>query len=363
MIRMGVSAPGPTVFVHEYVTGGGLAGSALPASWAAEGGAMRRALAEDFAALPGFRVFMTLDGRLPEEPGPWTIVRVGPGAERATFARLAAEADSTALVAPETGGILLDRARTIAEAGGRSLGSSPEAIALAGQKHELGLHLRRLGIPSPPGRLIDPRMGLPRDVPYPAVLKPPDGAGAVATYCLADAEDWPAGAERPEAGLIQPFVAGVPMSASFLVADGRAHLVGVGRQWIEVRGGRFVYRGGTVPAEVSRCDDHVLRAVAAVPGLRGWVGVDFLWDEEEALAVVLEINPRLTTSYVGLRRLLPPGALARAWLAVLDGTAEDGGLGLARRIHSRRPLTFDADGTILRDRCDSDAAEVCEQRD
>jgi predicted ATP-grasp superfamily ATP-dependent carboligase len=347
MIRMGETAPGRTVFVHEYVTGGGLAGSVLPASWQAEGAAMRRALAADFARLPGLRVVATLDARLPDEPGPWMTVRVGPGEERTTFARLAAEADCTALIAPETDGILLARTRIIEDVGGRSLGSTPEAIALAGQKHALGLLLRRLGIPSPPGRLIDPREGLPRDVPYPAVLKPPDGAGAVATYYLADADAWPAGVERPEVALIQRYVVGEPMSASFLVADGRAHLVGVGRQRVEIRDGRFVYRGGTVPAEFCRCDDHVRRAVAAVPGLRGWVGVDFLWDEEEARAVVLEINPRLTTSYVGLRRLLPAGELTRAWLSALDGAAEDATVDLARRIHAGRPLTFEADGTIL----------------
>src|SRR4051812_2217081 len=100
MSCMGVSAPGRTVFVHEFVTGGGLAGSVLPASWQAEGAAMRRALAADFAILPGLRVVVTLDARLPEEPGPWTTIRVGPGEERTTFARLAARADYTTLIAP-----------------------------------------------------------------------------------------------------------------------------------------------------------------------------------------------------------------------------------------------------------------------
>ena len=57
------------------------------------------------------------------------------------------------------------------------------------------------------------------------------------------------------------------------------------------------------------------RAVASIPGLRGFVGVDFLWNPARCEAVVLEINPRPTTSFVGLSRLLPAGWLARAWLA------------------------------------------------
>ncbi len=59
------------VLVHEWVTGGGLSGSPLPASWEREGSAMRRAIAAEFAALSTeeIKVVMTLDARLPEEAG------------------------------------------------------------------------------------------------------------------------------------------------------------------------------------------------------------------------------------------------------------------------------------------------------
>jgi predicted ATP-grasp superfamily ATP-dependent carboligase len=49
------------------------------------------------------------------------------------------------------------------------------------------------------------------------------------------------------------------------------------------------------------------------------VGVDYLWDDATGLATVLEINPRPTTSYVGLARWLSPGTLARAWLDLVSG--------------------------------------------
>ena len=48
-------------------------------------------------------------------------------------------------------------------------------------------------------------------------------------------------------------------------------------------------------------------AVEAVEGLAGFVGVDFIWDEQSRHATILEINPRPTTSVVGLCRLLPRG--------------------------------------------------------
>jgi predicted ATP-grasp superfamily ATP-dependent carboligase len=338
--RMGVRSRIQYVLVHEYVTGGGLAGEPLHPSWAAEGRAMRRALAADFAAVPGVRVVMTLDARLPDEPGPWTTVRVGPGQERATLARLASEAEYTTLIAPETGGILADRARWIAVVGGRSLGSSPEAIELTGDKLRLAEHLASHGIATPAVRVVVPADGLPEAFDYPAVLKPIDGAGSVDTFFVASATDVPVQARTQSRALLQPFVVGDPMSASFLVAsDGGVFLIGVGRQHIERRDGRFVYRGGSVPAVVSASLDPVRRAVASVPGLRGFVGADFIGNASQGLVTVLEINPRLTTSYVGLRQLLPRGRLAEAWLAAMEG-AEGGLRSLAWQVQVARTVEF-----------------------
>src|SRR3954447_4348897 len=89
------SRPTPTILVHEWVTGGGLAGSPLPPSWAAEGWAMRRAIAANFAsAAPDrIRVIVTLDGRLPDDPGPWTIERLFAGQESSRVQELARAAD------------------------------------------------------------------------------------------------------------------------------------------------------------------------------------------------------------------------------------------------------------------------------
>jgi formate-dependent phosphoribosylglycinamide formyltransferase (GAR transformylase) len=44
------------------------------------------------------------------------------------------------------------------------------------------------------------------------------------------------------------------------------------------------------------------RVVKSISGLQGYVGVDFVLTKEAA--VIVEVNPRLTTSYVGLRRVV-----------------------------------------------------------
>lgn len=337
------------ILIHEWVTGGGMAGETLPASWAAEGNAMRRAVAADFASLPGVRVVMTLDARLPDEPGPWTLVRIGPDQDGEEWARLAAEADWTVLIAPETGGTLADCSRTLRARGARSLGSTPEAVELAGDKARLGALLTERGIRTPTCRRVDPSRPLPDDVDYPAVLKPIDGAGSAQTFLISTPSNAPDEARALTEALLQPFVPGVPSSASFLVGpDNQARLIAVGRQRIEVDEGRFLYRGGILPdPEFAAADLPALRqAIESVPGLRGFVGVDFLRDDERKIMTILEINPRATTSYVGLAQVLPSGLLAQAWIDTVEGASELSAWPLAELIRSHGPVTFDADGTI-----------------
>jgi predicted ATP-grasp superfamily ATP-dependent carboligase len=142
------------------------------------------------------------------------------------------------------------------------------------------------------------------------------------------------------------------MSASFLV-DGRgtAWLLGVGIQRIAIRDGRFAYQGGTLPAPSRAAAPLLQPALAAIPGLRGFVGVDFVWDPPAERATVLEINPRATTSCVGLTQLLPPGRLAEAWLRVFEPQPADATWfgGLAELIHGGRPVGFDARGDPVPD--------------
>ncbi len=330
------------IFIHEYVTGGGLAGSPLPASWAAEGGAIRRALVAEFAAVPGVEVVATLDARLDPAGSPChaaTRIITDPGA--GDFDRLAAEADATLAVGPETGGVLLDLARRVERLGGRSLGSRPEAVELAADKLRLARHLEARGIPTPPTRPFDPDGRLPADWPGLIVVKPVDGAGAVDTWVVRDGMA-PGRVAPGRPAIAQPFVDGTPLSASYLIGrDGRARLLAVGRQRIEVgTDGRIWYRGGVLPWPVPFDLGPVEAAVASVPGLFGFVGVDFI-ARPGGLPSILEINPRPTTSIVALARLRPPGALAAAWL---DGApAGPSRLGPAR---SPGPWIFDADGTI-----------------
>ena len=116
-----------------------------------------------------------------------------------------------------------------------------------------------------------------------------------------------------------------------------------------VRDGRFNYLGGTMPAPCPDAVPQLKKAVEAVAGLRGFVGVDFIWNAATRHAMILEINPRPTTSYVGLSRLLPGGMLARAWLTACEAVAGEPETlaGLAEYVHAKPVLSFQANGELI----------------
>jgi hypothetical protein len=84
MARPASSRPRPivSILIHEYVTGGGLAGQDREPSWRVEGAAMRRAAASDFIAA-GCRVTTTIDGRdhddQPSPPSPHPVIPIDEG--------------------------------------------------------------------------------------------------------------------------------------------------------------------------------------------------------------------------------------------------------------------------------------------
>jgi tyramine---L-glutamate ligase len=311
------------IFVYEYCCGGGLSGVPTAASLFTEGWAMLAAVLDDFRQLPDTSVSTLLDSRLGLTVPGVEAQFVRSGQESVTFRELARAADWSLLIAPEFDDILGERCRWVEESGGRLLGPSSQAVRLTADKLTLGHHLSRAGILTPSCR----RLG-EEGTSFPAVCKPRYGAGSQATF-LVNSERELASCPRRAAEegwhgelLIQPFIRGKAASAAFLVGPaGQFPLLAAEQHLSE--DGRFRYRGGRVPlgdelgdraARVAR------RAVEAVSGLFGYVGVDVVLADDGDW--VIEINPRLTTSYVGLRRLAVSN-LAGAMIRVAEGKAVD----------------------------------------
>jgi tyramine---L-glutamate ligase len=308
------------LFIYEYTCAASSATDPAAGALRAEGEAMLAAVGEDFARVPGLEVVTLFHPRHvpPASGSPWQAVAADD--EERAFRDLAGAADFTLVIAPESDGLLLTRSRWVAEAGGRLLGSDVDAVRLTGDKLALGRHFHHGGIPTPPCR----RAGSGRPPwPFPVVWKPRDGAGSVATFLVEELGEWGRCADRARQegwqgeAVVQPFIAGQPASVAWLVGRDQAVPLLPATQELSANG-RFHYRGGRLPLPAplaGRAVDLSRRAVAAVPGLRGYVGVDLVLGEADW---VLEINPRLTTSYVGLR-VLARSNLAEAMLHAAMG--------------------------------------------
>ncbi len=342
-----------SVLVFEWVTGGGLAEGDPPPSWSAEGRAMRSAIAADFAGVrhhgEPIRVVAPLDARLSEDRGPWESPRVGPGELEHRLVEFSAAVDCIVLIAPETNGVLAELTGALDRGPARLMGSTRDAVEAVTDKARLAVILESRGIPTPATRRIDPRRPFPREAHYPAVLKPVDGAGSLDTFLLPGPDNRPSIPDSMDQAILQPWIPGQPMSASFLVnPNGQSSLMAMGRQRMVIEGGRFIYLGGELPTPIPEPLPILTRALDAVPGLGGFVGIDFLWNAERKQATILEINPRPTTSCVGLARVLPRGFLAEAWLGMM-GISGEWPIKIDRFseiVRGARPIAFGADGSI-----------------
>jgi predicted ATP-grasp superfamily ATP-dependent carboligase len=338
------------VLLYEFVTGGGWwsVDARLPpnGSLLAEGRAMIAAVAEDFARLPGIEVWTSLDSRLVEfHPCACRVDTIGnAAAELDWLARNSSIADWTLLIAPESDGALARRCRLVEAAGGRLLSPSQEVVELAGDKQRTAERLARCGVPVPRGDLL---ANVANDVRFPAVVKPVDGCGSQGVRLLRSAADLAAlSAVASGSGLnearIEEFVPGLAASVAVQCGTGGHFPLPACEQRLSADGA-FTYLGGRLPlppALAQRATRLALTAVRALPPAVGYLGVDLILGEhvDGSSDSVIEINPRLTTSYVGLRALAEVN-LAGAMLAVASGNAPDLRFGGG-------PVEFTADGVV-----------------
>jgi predicted ATP-grasp superfamily ATP-dependent carboligase len=332
------------IFLYEWATGGGLVEEpgTIPASLLREGAAMIGALAADLRRIDGCRVVALRDPRVLQLPlaGCEVVDVLGRASQRDEFERLAAESDATILIAPEFDGILLKAAWAVAASGGRLMSPSPEFVRIAGDKQRTCDVLAAAGIPVPHGMKLDGDAPLPADFAYPAVLKPIHGAGSQDTYVVSGPYDTPPPYAWPRR--FEQYVPGLAVSVAVLCGPAGRTTLAPCKQRIS-DDGRLQYLGGELPLAAGlaeRAAALAARAVSALPPAIGYVGVDLVLGREPdgAADFVIEVNPRLTTSYVGLRAAAASN-LAEVMLKIATGEAPD-------VLFSPRSLEFDPSGNV-----------------
>ena len=322
----------------------------MPPGLADEAFAILEAVLADLHAWGGVHTTTTLDTRLsgPESLGlrlaAGRVISLQPQRHLPTLLELAGDCDAALIIAPESNGVHGRILSALEATGCPLLGASASAAALAADKWQSYHRLRKNAIPTPDTILLNGQDAgaLSARLGWPAVVKPRHGAGAEGIVLVQDAASLSRVLARTRPGsdsrLLQTYVPGVHASVSLLSNGERAVPLSLNRQAIQI-GEQIAYQGGEIPLHHPRREQALAlaeRAVSLIPGLRGYVGVDLILTPDSC--TIIEINPRLTTSYVGLRRVADLNLAQAIWQACQAGE-------LPRSVSLQGSILFGKDGS------------------
>lgn len=291
------------IFVCEFVTAGGFNRLDLPAGLVAEATLMRNALLRDLSSL-SYTISTTLDARL--EPPKYCHAYLKIDAHDDVWNIWTNQiqlADAVWMIAPETDGLLQKLTELAVRQGKLVLGCGVDAINMTSEKLTTYLMLKQAGIRTIPTYTI---RNFSKAVGK-WLAKPNNGAGCDDTVLFDCADDLVRCLEqnnKSESHVIQPYQAGVSASISCVMHQGHAQVLSCNKQIIKMKNNHLIYAGSEVNGMHHLWSEFecVAQKIAEIcVDLNGYVGIDVIVDtQNNNLITVVEINPRLTTSYAGL---------------------------------------------------------------
>jgi predicted ATP-grasp superfamily ATP-dependent carboligase len=309
------------IVIYEHVSSGGYAEQLIPQSVLSEGFGMLRSIASDLKSA-GHGVTVLLDERItklnPKIEADCTVPIFYAKEPQKFLQSIAKINDALYIIAPETGGVLQSLVALVEGTDKVSLNCKSKAIEKGADKTALYEKLEKFGfapktvILNLTDDLAKTEQVIKKKLSYPIVLKPADGTSCSGLSLVEDEKQVQGAIEKIKAEslseqfIAQEFVEGEDASVSLLCNGEKAVAVSLNKQTVTLAkpDGTSSYDGGSVPF------DHPLKkeafsvaekVVESIVGLRGYVGVDLILTQKKPF--VVDVNPRLTTSYVGLCRV------------------------------------------------------------
>ena len=314
------------VAVLEYLSGGGLMGNVGSPSLRQEGFAMLSALSNDLV-LSRHQVYTCLDREsLTQRNSLHRDVQVhaiGPAGLDwlKEWDAIARTCDRTIVIAPELDYQLEQIVERLRATGSIVVASSKDFLLATSDKLKTAQLLSKSNVAHPStctlSQFVDESTNA--TTPIPMTVKRRDGAGCADMKYFANAsvvKNWHAKQDiNGDEWIVQPWLAGRSASMA-IIADDEWHVLGAVEQSIELvtpssdrEIANVSYLGGTGPLlgvtrnQLKLLAKKVRRSLPS--GAHGWIGIDFLVPMDPVCSeelVVIEVNPRLTTSYLGYRK-------------------------------------------------------------
>ena len=293
------------ILVFEWFIGGGmLADPSAPNHLLREGKAMRDAVADDFTQL-GHDVITLQDVRMPVTCNNNIAYRAIDhfSAIRPALEDCARQADRILVIAPESDGCLLSVVNGLKQWRQKLISPNHDFIQTASDKGLTKQRLQKHGVPVPAGNLLaNGNLSECNSISLPWVIKPVDGCGSDGIHLVFDPIYAPGKLKTP--ALVESFVCGTPVSISVVAHYETFQLLPPVQQFFDrFPIGAYVGCHCPLPVDLQRRAKRLASEVfAAMPKTNGYFGIDLVLSEKtDSKDVVIEVNPRLTSSYLRLR--------------------------------------------------------------
>ena len=307
------------VGIFEYVSGGGMKDD-IDQNILCEGYSILKSVTEDFQKA-GHEVTTLLDSRLTKLKDDLKANNLEINSKQNNtpdiLNNILKTVDLSLIIAPETREILSSFVQ-IAKSNTISLNSTPESIDLVSDKAKLAETLDKKGLPIPKTYFftgedeIEDIEKLFKTFSSSLVVKPVKGAGCEKVFRVKEKSKLKQALELirrdnpKERVIIQEFVEGIPVSASLILNGVDAFPISLNLQHVSLDSPpeSSQYYGGVTPFPHPyefEAMNLSKKAAELFHGLTGYIGVDMMITPTGP--ILLEINPRITVPYVGLKRI------------------------------------------------------------
>ncbi len=316
------------IFIFEFVSGGGFSQVNIPTSLFCEGFGMLRSIIADFKAL-GFEIHTLLDLRIffLSKFLQADVIRKVDEHENylKAFKNLVKNCKYIFIIAPETSKILYELTKLVKNSNKILLSTNLHGIKKGTSKILTYNFFKKSGIFTPKTyripyikKQLDKEFILQKfkTLKCPIVIKPEDGCGAESIHyfekesqILYFLRNYKLNSDKTRHFILQEFIKGEDLSISLL---GNKNLntiplvLSVNSQNINLKNIKSEYFGGYTPLlnhkEITKQLFNILKKINLLK-IEGHFGIDFIRKHDHSFSFI-EINPRLTTSYIGLRNII-----------------------------------------------------------
>ena len=320
-----------TLFIFEYVSGGGFNQMEIPSSLFCEGYGMLKSIILDFKKL-NLTISTLLDHRIFFLSSYLKADNIKETRVEDDYIELfkaeVKKCDYCFIIAPEFSKILYTLTKIVKDYNRKLLSVDLEGIQLGMSKFETYKFFKKNKINTPLTYRI-PFKGKSLDFNFisqkfdefksPIIIKPDDGVGAESIYYIESESQLSKfihehinKLEKDRCYILQEFIEGEDLSISLIAHKelldkfDKNHLIlAINSQNINIKNQKVKseYFGGYTPVNDLHIQISSILEKFDFTKFNGFFGIDFIRKADNSIFFI-ELNPRLTTSYIGVRKIL-----------------------------------------------------------